>query len=62
MNNSLSDILTLEVTRKEFLIKLFIILIAITGISSIFEKLFHSKTINKSKGNSTGFGGGPYGR
>jgi hypothetical protein len=54
----MSELLTQEMNRREFLLYLGIILLTITGIIGMDKNL--SGLVNKKQTN--GFGGGPYGK
>jgi hypothetical protein len=56
--NALTNLLSKEVSRKEFFWKSLLILIAITGISG-FLKNFSEITNDRQQ---KGFGSGPYGK
>ncbi len=54
--HSLKKILNQKMTRKEFLVRLFVIVLVFSGITGTFEKL---KSLERPRKNS--FGGGAYG-
>jgi hypothetical protein len=58
MNKTVAALLSQEMTRKEFLSKLGLALLALTGINSLI-KLLSRPTPQQQE---TGFGSGPYGK
>ncbi len=56
-------LLSKEMTRKEFLLHLGLLLFAITGISGLLKTLSDPRLVNNSKKikAQNGFGSGPYG-
>lgn len=56
-----SELLSKEMTRKQFLLHVGILLLAITGISTLLKTISDPHLTSASKVRS-GFGGGPYGR
>lgn len=55
-----SELLSKEMTRKEFLVHVGMLLLIITGISGLLKTLSDPHLANHTKP-TTGFGSGPYG-
>lgn len=60
-SHHLSQLLSQELTRKQFLLYLGFLLLALTGISGIAKTLSDPKLIHKQRAAAQGFGSGPYG-
>jgi len=60
-SHHLSQLLSQELTRKQFLLYLGFLLLALTGISGIAKTLSDPKLIHKQRTATHGFGSGPYG-
>lgn len=56
----LEHLLTREMNRREFLIYIGVIVLAVSGISRIYSTLISSHTVAQTK-TSSGFGSGTYG-
>jgi len=57
-----TSLLSKEVTRKEFLLHLSVLLLAVTGISSLIKTLSDPHLVDrKLTRHKSGFGSGPYG-
>ena len=59
--NHFAELLAQKVTRKQFLLHLGVLMLAITGISGLLKTLSDPHLINKQAHSSRGFGGGAYG-
>lgn len=55
------ELLAKQLTRKEFLVHLGVLLFAITGISSVLKTLSDPHVVNKHLKPNAGFGMGRYG-
>ena len=55
------ELLAKQMTRKEFLVHLGILLLALTGISGVLKTLSDPHVVNKHIRPNTGFGAGRYG-
>jgi len=58
--NQFTQLLTKEMTRKEFLVHMGLLLFVLTGISGLLKTLSNPH-ITKNKNITSGFGSGPYG-
>ncbi len=62
---SFDELLTKQMTRREFLLHLGLLMLAITGISSLMSTISDPNLVNNNKKQSKlvrgGFGSGPYG-
>lgn len=57
----LNTLLSKEMNRKEFLIHIGMVLLIITGVSSLLQTLAKPELLHKKTQPSKGFGSGPYG-
>lgn len=55
------QLLAKEMTRKEFLLHLGFLLLAITGITGLLKTVSNPELLTARRKVSTGFGAGPYG-
>ncbi len=55
------QLLSKEMSRKEFLLHVGFLLLAITGISGLLRTISNPNLVNNHKQASVGFGSGPYG-
>lgn len=60
-NTLFEQLLAKEMTRKEFLLHLGLLLLAITGISGLLRTVANPNLLNAHKHVSSGFGSGTYG-
>lgn len=58
---SFEKLITKEMTRKEFLLHLGLLVLAVTGITALLRTVSNPNLLNQSKSASVGFGAGPYG-
>ena len=57
----LSQLLSQELTRKQFLLYLGLLLLTVTGVTGLVKTLSDPKLIHKQRTATQGFGSGPYG-
>ena len=55
------ELLAKEMTRKEFLLHLGLLLLTITGITGLLRTVSNPNLLSKHKSVASGFGSGPYG-
>lgn len=55
------QLLSKEMTRREFLLHLGFLILAITGITGLLKTVSNPNLLTANKKVSTGFGAGPYG-
>lgn len=59
--DSFTQLLSKRLTRKEFLLHLGLLLLALTGISALLNTLSNSNLTDKQQKTARRFGAGPYG-
>lgn len=59
--NLFDQLLAKPLTRKEFLLHLGLLLVAITGITGLLRTISNPDLLSKQQKVSSGFGSGPYG-
>ncbi|HMN15057.1 MAG TPA: hypothetical protein PKD55_22290 [Bellilinea sp.] len=57
----ISQLLSQELTRKQFLLYLGFLVLTLTGITGLAKTLSDPKLIHKQSAATRGFGSGPYG-
>lgn len=57
----ISQLLSQELTRKQFLLHLVFLVLTLTGISGLLQTLSSPKLTYKKHAATQGFGSGPYG-
>jgi hypothetical protein len=55
------ELLAKEMTRREFLLHIGLLLFVLTGASALMKTLSDPQLLHKSPRSQTGFGSGPYG-
>lgn len=60
-SHHLSQLLSQELTRKQFLLYLGLLLLTVTGVTGLAKTLSDPKLIHKQSAANRGFGSGPYG-
>jgi hypothetical protein len=55
------ELLSKEMTRKEFLLHIGLLLLTLTGISSLLRTISDPHLASRNTKSSKGFGSGPYG-
>jgi len=60
-SRQLSHLLSQELTRKEFLLYLGLLLLTLTGVTGLAKTFSDPKLIHKQSMATRGFGSGPYG-
>lgn len=61
VQSTFDELLAKEMTRKEFLLHVGLLLFAITGISGLLKNISNPNLLNNHKQASVGFGSGAYG-
>lgn len=60
-SHHLSQLLSQEITRKQFLLYLGFLALTVTGVTGLAKSLSDPKLIHKQRAATGGFGSGPYG-
>ncbi len=56
-----SKLLNKKMTRKEFILHIGLLVLALSGIAGLLNTISDPNLINKNKKQKTGYGSGPYG-